>query len=89
MQQGALAQSSSELVLFNNKSEFCCEMLEASFGLWCAGRGEQLILGSLLPVSVWSLMDIVSYRSIPLPVVSASAQPPPIMFITSENTHSI
>lgn len=67
MQQGALAQSSSEL-FFNNKSEFCCEMLEASFGLWCAGRCEQLILGSLLPVSVWSLMDIVSYRSIPLPV---------------------
>lgn len=43
-------------------------MLEGFFGLWCAWRCEQLVLGSLLPVRVWYVTDDIPYRSMPLPV---------------------
>lgn len=65
-------------------------MLEEFFGPWCTGTCERAILGSLLPMSVQSLMDIVPYRSLPSPVCfQPQPWPPPVMFITSENTHSI
>lgn len=57
-----------QIFFFNSKSEFYYKMLKAFVGLWCAERCEQLILWSLLPTIVRSLMDVVPYRFMPLPV---------------------